>query len=70
MEEQHSRLRGQPPEPGADADAYFECRGNARAMAYVRHAVLRGESFVVLTGAAGTGKTALLVAHAASVLEP
>lgn len=62
MEEQHSRLRAQPPEPGADADAYFECRGNARAMAYVRHAVLRGESFVVLTGAAGTGKTALLAA--------
>ena len=60
MDEQHFRLRGQLPDPAADADAYFECRGNARSLASVRHAVLRGESFVVLLGAAGTGKTALL----------
>ena len=60
MDEQHFRLRGRPSDTGPDADAYFECRGNARALAYVRHAVLQGDSFVVLTGAAGTGKTALL----------
>jgi general secretion pathway protein A len=60
MDEQHFRLRGRPSVTAPDADAYFECRGNARALAYVRHAVLQGDSFVVLAGAPGTGKTALL----------
>jgi type II secretory pathway predicted ATPase ExeA len=64
MDEQHFRLRGHPSEPsrGADSGAedYVESRGNGRALAYVQHAVLQGDSVVVLTGEQGTGKSVLV----------
>ena len=64
MDEQHFRLRGHPSEPsrGPDSGAedYVESRGNGRALAYVQHAVLQGDSVVVLTGEQGTGKSVLV----------
>ncbi|HEX2540143.1 MAG TPA: AAA family ATPase [Caldimonas sp.] len=60
MDDQHFRLRGIPAEFPPDADGGVDCRSQGRALAYLRHAVLQGDSFVVLTGEAGMGKTALL----------
>lgn len=62
MDEQHFRLRGHPSEPGAGsgADDYVDSRGSGRALAYVKHAVLEGDSLVVLTGEPGTGKSVLV----------
>ena len=43
------------PDPGI----CFPHRSNARAWAYLRYALKRGEGIVVVTGAPGTGKTTL-----------
>lgn len=62
MDQQHYRLRGHPSEPGHDlgAEDYLLGRGNGRALAYVQHAVRHGDSFIVLTGEPGTGKSVLV----------
>ena len=60
MYEQHFGLRGRPFAMTPDPDFYFEGRGHRRAFAYVKYAVLEGESFIVLTGDTGVGKTTLV----------
>ena len=50
MYEQHFGLSGHPFATTPDPDFYFDSHGHRRAFAYLRYAVLQGESFVVLTG--------------------
>ena len=56
--EQHFGLSGHPFTTTPDPGFYFESRGHRRGFAFLRHAVLEGECFMVLTGDIGTGKTA------------
>ena len=60
MYEQHFGLSGHPFATTPDPDFYFDSHGHRRAFAYLRYAVLEGESFVVLTGDIGVGKTTLV----------
>ncbi len=60
MYEQYFGLRARPFAMTPDPAFYFEGRGQRRAFAYVRYAALEGESFIVLTGDTGVGKTTLV----------
>lgn len=42
-----------------DARFFFESRGHARALSYMRYGLHKAEGFVVVTGEVGTGKTLL-----------
>ena len=42
-----------------DARFFFESRGHAKALSYLRYGLHKGEGFVVVTGEVGTGKTML-----------
>jgi general secretion pathway protein A len=60
MYEQYFDLRGRPFATAPDPDFYFESRGHHRALAYLRHGVREGDSFMVMTGEIGAGKTTLV----------
>jgi type II secretory pathway predicted ATPase ExeA len=60
MYEQHFGLSGHPFAMTPNPDFYFDSPGHRRAFAYLQHAVLEGESFIVMTGDTGAGKTTLL----------
>ncbi len=58
--EQHFGLSGHPFSTTPDPAFYYESRGHHRAFAHMKHAVIEGECFVVVTGGTGTGKTLLV----------
>ncbi len=53
------RLRGKAFQPAVDADFFYESRAQRRALSYLGHALDQGECSVVVTGAAGVGKSML-----------
>ena len=60
MFESHFGLSGPPFQLSPDPGFYFESRGHARAMAYLKFGVAQREGFIVVTGEIGAGKTTLL----------
>jgi len=60
MYEEHFGLKGRPFAMTPDPDFYFEARSHRRALSYVKHAVIEGGSFIILSGDTGTGKTTLV----------
>lgn len=69
MFESHWGLAGQPFQPTPDPAFWFETAAHRRAAAYLDHALAQREGFVVLTGAAGTGKT-VLIARLLQAIDP
>ncbi len=57
-------LRGAAPAPwfapNPDPSCFFKSRGHKKALAYLEFGLAQGEGVVVITGAAGVGKTALV----------
>ena len=60
MVESHFGLAGPAFQLNPDPAFYFDSRGHAKALAYLRYGVQQGEGFIVITGDAGTGKTTLV----------
>lgn len=53
------RLKGKAFRAKPDADFFYETRAHRRALSYLGHALDQGEGSVVVTGAAGMGKSML-----------
>lgn len=53
-------LSGPPFQLNPDPSFYFESRGHAQAMAYLKYGVYQAEGFIVVTGEIGAGKTTLV----------
>ena len=60
MYETHFGLSGSPFQLNPDPAFYFDSRGHANALAYLRFGVHQGEGFIVVTGDIGAGKTTLV----------
>ena len=60
MYEAHFKLKSSPFGMTPDPNALYWTAGHREALAGLTYAVMRRKGFVVLTGAAGTGKTTLL----------
>lgn len=60
MYEQHFGLSSAPFQLIPDPSFYFDSRGHANALAYLKFGVYQGEGFIVVTGDIGAGKTTLL----------
>ncbi|TAL88937.1 MAG: DUF2075 domain-containing protein [Rhodanobacter sp.] len=54
------KLHGKPFQLTPDPGMLFPSKGHKRAMAYLLYGFEKGEGFVMITGAVGTGKTLLL----------
>ncbi|WKB53915.1 XrtA/PEP-CTERM system-associated ATPase [Eleftheria terrae] len=60
MYESHFGFSGAPFQLNPDPSFYFDSRGHASALAYLRFGVYQGEGFIVVTGDIGAGKTTLV----------
>ena len=60
MYEKFYGLRAKPFRLSPDPHFFFTSATHKSALAYLRYGLYQGEGFVVLTGAAGTGKTTLM----------
>ena len=60
MYERHFDLTDRPFGATPDPDFYFDSKGHARALAFLRYAIAQGDGLVVMTGGSGTGKTTLV----------
>jgi putative secretion ATPase (PEP-CTERM system associated) len=60
-------LSSPPFQLNPDPAFYFDSRGHANAMAYLRFGVHQGEGFIVVTGDIGAGKTTLVKTLLASL---
>jgi putative secretion ATPase (PEP-CTERM system associated) len=60
MFESHFGFSGPPFQLNPDPAFYFESRGHAQAMAYLKYGTFQGEGFIVITGEIGAGKTTLV----------
>lgn len=60
MYESHFGLSGPPFQLNPDPEFYFESRGHANALSYLKFGVFQGEGFIVVTGEVGAGKTTLV----------
>jgi putative secretion ATPase (PEP-CTERM system associated) len=60
MYESHFGFSGPPFQLNPDPAFYFDSRGHANALAYLRFGVHQGEGFIVVTGDIGAGKTTLV----------
>lgn len=60
MQDDYYGLRARPFQPAPDPRFWFETAAHGMAMTCLRHALGRGQGDVVVTGAAGVGKTILL----------
>ncbi len=54
------KLRGKPFQLTPDPEMLFPSKGHKRALAYLLYGFEKGEGFVMITGAVGTGKTLLV----------
>lgn len=59
MYTQYYGLQAQPFRLTPDPNFYFNSATHKSALAYMRYGLQQGEGFIVVTGAAGTGKTTL-----------
>lgn len=69
MYDQYYRLTGRPFESAPDPRYYFESGAHRKAMAYLGYGLAQGEGFIIVTGAAGTGKT-MLVDQLLATIDP
>ncbi|HWJ69863.1 MAG TPA: AAA family ATPase [Sphingobium sp.] len=69
MYHQYYRLTGRPFESAPDPRYYFESGAHRKAMAYLGYGLAQGEGFIIVTGAAGTGKT-MLVDRLMATIDP
>jgi general secretion pathway protein A len=60
MYESYFGLDGPPFQLNPDPAFYFDSRGHANALAYLRFGVYQAEGFIVVTGDVGAGKTTLV----------
>ncbi|MCW7537524.1 XrtA-associated ATPase [Aquabacterium sp. A7-Y] len=60
MYESHFGFSGAPFQLNPDPSFYFDSRGHASALAYLKFGVYQGEGFIVVTGDIGAGKTTLV----------
>ena len=60
MYESHFGLSAPPFQLSPDPSFYFESKGHANALAYLRFGAYQGEGFIVVTGEIGAGKTTLV----------
>ncbi len=60
MFETHFGLSGPPFQLSPDPAFYFDSRGHANALAYLKFGVYQSEGFIVVTGEVGAGKTTLV----------
>ncbi|AKJ29905.1 XrtA/PEP-CTERM system-associated ATPase [Caldimonas brevitalea] len=60
MYESHFGLTGAPFQLNPDPSFYYDSRGHASALAYLKFGVYQGEGFIVVTGDIGAGKTTLV----------
>jgi UDP-N-acetylglucosamine 2-epimerase len=60
MYESHFGLTGSPFALNPDPAFYFDSKGHANALAYLKFGVYQGEGFIVVTGDIGAGKTTLV----------
>ena len=60
---------GKPFQLTPDPAFYFRSATHRKALSYLGYGLAQGEGFVVVTGAAGTGKT-MLAAHLANSIDP
>ncbi len=59
MFETYFGFSGPPFQLSPDPSFYFDSRGHANALAYLKFGVYQGEGFIVVTGEVGAGKTTL-----------
>lgn len=60
MYESYFGLTGSPFQLNPDPAFYFDSRGHANALSYLKFGVHQGEGFIVVTGEIGAGKTTLV----------
>lgn len=60
MYESHFGLTGSPFALNPDPAFYFDSKGHANALSYLKFGVYQGEGFIVVTGDIGAGKTTLV----------
>jgi general secretion pathway protein A len=60
MFESHFGFSAPPFQLSPDPSFYFESKGHAQALAYLKYGVYQREGFIVVTGDIGSGKTTLV----------
>jgi general secretion pathway protein A len=60
MFESHFGFSGPPFQLSPDPSFYFDSKGHANVLSYLKFGVYQGEGFIVVTGEVGAGKTTLV----------